>query len=63
MLIRFPMRRVPAVLVLKDRDDDWLALAGSHGWSFGSRADAFAEAQWLSENLGGLPVRFVGGTT
>jgi hypothetical protein len=57
MLIRFPLGRIPAVLIVRERGGDgWLALAGSSGWLFGSRADAIAEAGWLSHNLG-LPVR------
>jgi hypothetical protein len=52
---RFPYRRVAAVLVFQ-ADDGWLALAGSHGWLFGSRAEALQEASWLARNLN-LPVR------
>jgi hypothetical protein len=54
-LLRFPLRQIPAVLVVPARGGGgWLALAGSHGWLFGSRAAA--EARWLGRNLG-LPVR------
>jgi hypothetical protein len=43
----------PAILVVRERDGGgWLALAGAHGWLFGSRADALAEARWLACNLG-----------
>jgi hypothetical protein len=56
-LFRFPPRRAIAIWVVEERNGDgWLAIAGSHGWLFGSRADATAEARWLSHNLG-LPVR------
>jgi hypothetical protein len=56
-MIRFPLRRVRAVLIVRERDGGgWLALVGSSGWLFGSRADAIAEARWLSRNLG-LPIR------
>jgi hypothetical protein len=55
--IRFPLRRLSAVLIVHERDGHgWLTLVGNHGWLFGSRADAIAEAQWLARNLG-LPVR------
>jgi hypothetical protein len=57
-LLRFTLRaRLAAILVVPvARDSGWLALWGSHGWLFGSHADAIAEAQWLARNLG-LPVR------
>jgi hypothetical protein len=63
-VIRFPLRRIGAVLVLKDRDGDgWLALCGSNGWLFGWRAEACREARWLARNTG-LPVReLIGGAT
>ena len=55
-VIRFPLRR-SAILVVRERDGDgWLALAGSHGWLFGSRDAAVAEAKWLACNLS-LPFR------
>jgi hypothetical protein len=42
---------------VRERDGNgWLALTNSHGWLFGSRADAIAEAQWLARNLG-FPIR------
>ena len=60
-ITRFPLRHVAAVLVCRERGaEGWLTICGSHGWLFGSLAEARAEARWLSENLGGLPVRFVG---
>jgi hypothetical protein len=56
VVIRFPLRRV-AILIARERDGDgWLALAGPHGWLFGSLADAQHEAKWLARNLG-LQVR------
>jgi hypothetical protein len=59
MIIRFPLRRLRAVLIVRARDDGggWLACVGASGWVFGSRADAIAEARWLSNNPGGLPIR------
>jgi hypothetical protein len=52
-IIRFPLRRIASILVVRERDGDgWLALVGSHGWLFGSRADAIAEARWLANNFG-----------
>jgi hypothetical protein len=55
-IVRLPPRRRSAIFVCADRDGAWLTLAGAHGWIFGSRADAIAEARWLGNNLG-LPVR------
>jgi hypothetical protein len=58
-VIRFPARRRVAVFVCAEQDGDgWLAVAGAHGWLFGSRAEARAEARWLAENFG-LPIREV----
>jgi hypothetical protein len=58
-LIRFPPRRSAAILDCADRDGGgWLAIAGAHGWLFGSHAEARAEAQWLAHNLG-FPIREV----
>jgi hypothetical protein len=58
-VVRFPLRRVASILIVRERDSGgWLALAGSHGWLFGSRADALAEAKWLARNLA-LPIREV----
>jgi hypothetical protein len=55
-LLRFPIRRLRVVLITPACEGGWFVLVGAHGWIFGSRADAIAEAQWLSENFG-LPVR------
>jgi hypothetical protein len=56
-LIRFPLRRVRSILVVRERDGDgWFVLARGHGWLHGDRRSAFAEAHWLSWNLG-LPIR------
>jgi hypothetical protein len=50
--IRFPLHRVASILIVRERGGDgWLAFAGSHGWLFGSRREAIAEAQWLARNL------------
>jgi hypothetical protein len=54
-VVRFPMRRSPAVWVARD-GPAWLVLAREHGLLFGSRQEADIEAQWLGRNLG-LPVR------
>jgi len=54
-IIRFPPRSVGAVIICRD-SDGWLAIAGEHGWLFGSIAEARAEARWLSRNLN-LPIR------
>jgi hypothetical protein len=52
VIIRFPARRSAAVLVVRERGGaGWLAIAGAHGWLFGSIIEARAEAHWLSHNL------------
>ena len=56
-ILRFPLRRTGSILIVRKRGGDgWIVLARKDGWSFGSRADAMAEAQWIARNLG-LPVR------
>jgi hypothetical protein len=58
-LVRFPPRRASAIFVCAERDGDgWLAIAGAHGWLFGSLVEARRAARWLSCNLA-LPVREV----
>jgi hypothetical protein len=53
MLIRFPPRRLRAVIICRERDGEgWLTLAGAHGWLFGSLAEARTEAHWLAHNFG-----------
>jgi hypothetical protein len=53
--IHFPMRRSLAVWITRD-GPAWLVLAREHGWLFGSRSEADAEARWLATNLG-VPIR------
>jgi len=54
-ILRFPLRRM--VLVCRERDGaDWLAIAGSHGWLFGSIIEARDEARALGRHLE-LPIR------
>jgi hypothetical protein len=56
-ILRFPLRRVGAILVCRERNDDgWLVLHGSHGWLHGDRRAALMDAHWLGWNLG-LPIR------
>jgi hypothetical protein len=44
-VIRFPLRRLGAVLICRERDGDgWSVLHGSNGWLHGSRDDAMADA-------------------
>jgi hypothetical protein len=58
-IIRFPPRRAAAIFVCEERDGDgWLAIAGAHGWLFGSLVEARREAMWLARNFS-LPVREV----
>jgi hypothetical protein len=57
LIIRFPPRRIGAVIVCRERNGDgWLTLAGPHGWLHGDLDAARAEARWLARNLG-LPIR------
>jgi len=56
-LIRFPARRAAAIFIVCADEGGWLALAGSHGWLFGSWHEAQAEATWLAGNLG-IPIRY-----
>jgi hypothetical protein len=57
-VIRFQLRRIPAVLIVRERGGaGWLTLVSGHGWVFGSLAEARHEARWLANNFGGLPVR------
>jgi hypothetical protein len=55
--VRFPARRLVAIFLCRERGGGgWLAIAGAHGWLFGSLAEARRAARWLANNLG-LPVR------
>jgi hypothetical protein len=57
LILRFPPRRIHAIVICRERDGDgWLTLAGAHGWLFGSLADAQLAARWLARNLN-LPIR------
>jgi hypothetical protein len=55
-IVRFPLRRIGSILIVRERGGGWLVLAGSHGWLHGDRRTAFADAHWLARNLG-LPMR------
>jgi hypothetical protein len=56
-VMRFPLRRVRSILVVRERDGDgWFVLACDHGWLRGDRRSALRDAHWLSWNLG-LPIR------
>jgi hypothetical protein len=56
---RFPPRRSHAIWITRE-DTAWLVLAHGHGWLFGCRHQAWAEAMWLARNLG-LFIRVTGG--
>jgi hypothetical protein len=56
-IIRLPQRCTAAIFIVCADDGSWLTLASSHGWLFGSRHEALAEAWWLSKNLS-LPIRY-----
>jgi hypothetical protein len=55
-IIRFPLRLLAAILVMRAPGGGWLVLAGSHGWLCGSIDEARSEANWLAHNLGS-PIR------
>jgi hypothetical protein len=59
-VVRFPPRRSAAVWLFPAREGGWLVLVRGHGWRFGCRHQAQAEAMWLAINLS-LPVRATGG--
>jgi hypothetical protein len=54
-MIRFPARRGACVWIMRE-GRAWLVVALGHGWLFGSRGEALADARWLARTLG-LPVR------
>jgi hypothetical protein len=56
-VIRFPGRRSRVIWLLHECAGGWLLLVGSSGWLYGDLFDAIAAAQWMSANLGGLPIR------
>jgi hypothetical protein len=58
-VLRFPPRRSRAVWVFPGTDDPWWVIAGSYGWIHGDVASAWADAEWLSANLG-FPIRLIG---
>ena len=56
-VLRFPLRRVGAILICRERNGGgWLVLHGSNGWLHGDRDGARADAIWLARNLG-CPIR------
>jgi hypothetical protein len=57
-VLRFPARSSSVVWLTWREGEGWLVLAGSHGWSFGSRSAALDAARWHSKNLR-LPIREV----
>lgn len=57
VVIRFPPRRIRAVVICPHRDGDgWLTIVRGHGWLYDSLEDARRAAQWLARNFG-LPIR------
>jgi hypothetical protein len=57
VVVRFPPSRFAAVFVLSTADG-WLVLTPKgHGWLHATLGAARADARWLSDNLGGLPIR------
>jgi uncharacterized protein with LGFP repeats len=58
-IARFPSHRSRAVWVFPGGDVAWWVVAGSHGWIHGDVESAWADAEWLSNNLG-FPIRPVG---
>jgi hypothetical protein len=56
---RFAIPRSRAVWVFPGDDYPWWVVAGSHGWIHSDVASAWADARWLSDNLG-YPIRVQG---
>jgi hypothetical protein len=48
-----------AIVVHHDERDGWYVVRGSHGWIHSDVASAWADAAWLSNNLG-FPIRVEG---
>jgi hypothetical protein len=58
-MVRFPPRRIRAVVICRERDAlGWLTIVGSSGSLYGSLTEARAAAGWLARNFG-LPIREV----
>jgi hypothetical protein len=57
-LVRFPARHASCIWILRE-DAAWLVVAGSHSWVHGDYHAAHADARWLAQNFGGLPIRSV----
>jgi hypothetical protein len=56
-LVRFPARHASCVWITRE-GPAWLVIApSSHGWLHGDHHTARADAEWLAQNLGGLPIR------
>jgi hypothetical protein len=47
MVINFPARRQMSIRIERE-NFAWLVIRGQHGWLFGGRHEAFAEAQELA---------------
>jgi hypothetical protein len=55
-IICFPPRAAHCIRIIPESAGGWLVIAREHGWLYGNRRDARADAAWLSTNLR-LPVR------
>ena len=52
-IIPFPARGPFAVRIEREREGQaWLVICRSHGWLFGSRREAVAEAQEIARGFG-----------
>ena len=57
-IIPFPTKRTACIWITREVTGAWVVLAPrGNAWIHGSRPDAMADAIWLSENFGGLPIR------
>jgi hypothetical protein len=54
-ILRFPMRCAACVWLVRE-GSGWLVVVREHGWIFGDRRSALADARWLARNFD-LPLR------
>jgi hypothetical protein len=58
-VIPFKRKYAAAVFIVPAEEGGWLVLVGDDGWLHGSVLDAWADAQWMADNLN-LPIRMLG---
>jgi hypothetical protein len=50
-ILKFP-ERGPFAVRIEREDEAWLVVARDHGWLFGSRYEALADAEWIARGFG-----------